>query len=332
MDITDLPTPPAAAAASSATSAGTGQSVLLLNPNAAGGRAARLRRPIEENLSAFAGHPMLFVSHEAKLARRIVDALPSGSRVVVVGGDGSVSQLLPSLVAGDHELGIVPLGSGNDTAHAMGVGRMGWREALAIALEAPATPVDLGEVRWTNARGFEQHSLFISSLCAGFDAAVAQHSLTLPRWLKGKPRYLGATLLELMALRQFALRSTIDGQAIHAGPVLLASTLNTRTYGAGMPIAPDASVDDGQLDLLLADGMGLGRVLALLPRMLAGRHLGQPGVLHQRFAQLGLQAAQPVPLAADGEFLGEAMSIEVRVRAGALRVARPLAVSAAPTA
>ncbi len=134
------------------------------------------------------------------------------------------------------------------------------------------------------------------------------------------------------SLRQFALRSTIDGQAIHAGPVLLASTLNTRTYGAGMPIAPDASVDDGQLDLLLADGMGLGRVLTLLPRMLAGRHLGQPGVLHQRFAQLGLQAAQPVPLAADGEFLDEAMSIEVRVRAGALRVARPPAASAAPIA
>lgn len=319
MDISDLPSSRSAASPSS----GSGQAVLLLNPNAAGGRAARLRRPIEENLSAFVGHPMLFVSHEATLARRIVDALPSGSRVVVVGGNGSVSQLLPSLVAGGHELGIVPLGSGNDTAHAMGVGRMGWREALATALEAPATPVDLGEVRWTNARSFEQHSLFISSLCAGFDAAVAQHALSLPRWLKGKPRYLGATLLELMALRQFDVRTEVDGQAIHAGPVLLASTLNTRTYGAGMPIAPDARVDDGRLDLLLADGMGLGRVLALLPRMLAGRHLGQPGVLHQRFAQLSLQAVEPVPLAADGEFLGEAVDIDVRVRAGALMVARP---------
>lgn len=320
MDTTDLPSPSTATASPAA--AGRAQTVLLLNPNAAGGRAARLRRPIEDCLASAPERPMLFVSHDAALARRIVDALPAGSRVIVVGGDGSVSQLLPSLVAGGHVLGVVPLGSGNDTAHALGVGRMGWRAALDHALQARPLPVDLGEVRWTNARGFEQHGLFISSLCAGFDAAVTQHALGLPRWLKGKPRYLGATLLELLALRQFDLRTVVDGRAVHAGPVLLASTLNTPTYGAGMPIAPGAQTDDGRLDLLLADGMGLARVLNLLPRMLAGRHLGQHGVLHQRFERLALKADAPVPLAADGEFLGEAVDIQVSVRPGALMAAR----------
>jgi YegS/Rv2252/BmrU family lipid kinase len=286
----------------------------VLNPDAGGGRAARLKRAIEDSLAGSAKRPMLFVSQDAALARRIVDALPSGGRVVIVGGDGSVSQLLPSLVAGGHELGVVPLGSGNDTAHALGVGRLNWRDALTHALQAKAAPVDLGEVCWTNARGFEQRSLFLSSLCTGFDAAVTQYALSLPRWLRGKPRYLGATLLELLALRQFDMRTVIDGRAIHAGPVLLASTLNTRTYGAGMPMAPGAEIDDGQLDLVLADSMGLARVLALLPRMLVGRHLGQPGVIYQRFAHLALKADTPVPLAADGEFLGHALDIEVRVR------------------
>ncbi len=316
MATTDLPSPVAAAPAPALT--GRAQTVVLLNPDAGGGRAARLKRAIEESLTASAERPMLFVSHDAALARRIVDALPSGGRVVIVGGDGSVSQLLPSLVAGGHALGVIPLGSGNDTAHALGVGRLGWRDALTHALQATPTPVDLGELCWTNARGFEQRSLFISSLCAGFDAAVNQHALGLPRWLKGKPRYLGATLLELLALRQFDMRTVIDGRAIHAGPVLLASTLNTRTYGAGMPMAPRAEIDDGQLDLLLADGMGLARVLTLLPRMLAGRHLGQPGVIHQRFAHLALKADTPVPLAADGEFLGYALDVKVRVRPKAL--------------
>lgn len=320
MDTTTLPSLPAAAAAPAL--AGRTQTVLLLNPHAAGGRAARLKRLIEDSLPYSAERPMLFVSHDASLARRIVDALPSGSRVIVIGGDGSVSQMLPSLVAGGHVLGVLPLGSGNDTAHALGVGRLGWRAALAHALQAEPTPVDLGEVRWKNARGFEQHGLFISSLCAGFDAAITQHALGLPRWLRGKPRYLGATLLELMALRQYDVRTVIDGRAVHAGPVLLASTLNTRTYGAGMPIAPTAAMDDGQLDLLLADGMGLSRVLNLLPRMLGGRHLGQVGVLHQRYAELGLKADVPVPLAADGEFLGEAVDIAVRVRPGALLAVR----------
>lgn len=327
MDTTDLPSPttprmPAAA--------GRAQTVLLLNPNAAGGRAARLKRPIEDSLSSLPERPMLFVSHEAALARRIIDALPSGSRVIIIGGDGSVSQMLPSLVAGGHVLGVVPMGSGNDTAHALGIGKLGWRAALAHALQVTPSPVDLGEVRWQNTRGFEQRALFISSLCAGFDAAVTQHALGLPRWLRGKPRYLGATLLELLALRQFNVRTVIDGCAVHAGPVLLASTLNTRSYGAGMPIAPTATIDDGQLDLLLADGMGWARVLNLLPRMLAGRHLGRPGVLHQRYATLGLKADLPVPVAADGEFLGEAIEIDVRVRPGALLAVR--AASPASTA
>lgn len=320
MDTTDLSSPVSAPPAQAMSA--RAQTVVLLNPNAAGGGAARLKRPLEDSLASAGERPMLFVSHDAALARRIVDALPSGSRVVIVGGDGSVSQLLPSLVAGDHVLGVVPLGSGNDTAQALGIGGMRWRDALAHALRAKPVPVDLGEVRWTNARGFEQHGLFISSLCAGFDAAVTRHALDLPRWLKGKPRYLGATLLELLALRQFDLSTIIDGRAVHAGPVLLASTLNTRTYGAGMPMAPGAAIDDGRLDLLLADGMGLARVLALLPRMLAGRHLGHAGVLHQRFAHLQLKTDTPVPLAADGEFLGDAVAIDVRVRPAALAVVR----------
>lgn len=304
---------------------GATRTVLLLNANAARGRAARLRRPIEDWLSVHHRRAMLFVSHEAGLARQIVDALPAGSRVIVVGGDGSVGQLLHSLHAGRHQLGLVPVGTGNDTAAALGVAGIGWRDALAHALHGEATAIDLGEARWTDARGTEQQALFISSLCTGFDAAVNRHASTLPRWLAGQPRYLAATLLELMALREFDLSTVVDGRAIHAGPVLLASTLNTRTYGGGMPIAPDARIDDGLLDLLLADGMGLPGVLRLLPRMLAGRHLGQPGVRHLRFRQLDLRSATPVPLAADGETLGEALTVRVMVKPGALAVVRMLA-------
>lgn len=299
-----------------------GKTVLLLNANAGGGRAARLKRPIEDWLSVHHPRTLLVVSDDPALARRIVDALPAGSRVIVVGGDGSVSQLLPSLQAGGHQLGLVPVGTGNDTAAALGLGRMDWRAALAHALETPATAIDLGEVCWSNARGFEQQALFISSLCAGFDAAVNQHAAGLPRWLSGKPRYLAATLLELLALRDFDLRTVVDGRAIHAGPVLLASALNSRTYGGGMPIAPPARITDGHLDLVLADRMDLTQVLGLLPRMLAGRHLGRPGVLHLPFSQLDIKAAAPVPVAADGEVLGEALEIRVRVRPGALAVVR----------
>ncbi len=326
MEHAELSSPARVARADTGT--GATRTVLLLNANADGGRAASLKRPIEDWLSVHHRRAMLFVSHQAALARQIVDALPAGSRVVVVGGDGSVGQLLPSLHAGRHQLGLVPVGTGNDTAAALGLAGTSWREALAHALHGDATAIDLGEARWTNARGHEQQALFISSLCTGFDAAVNRHASTLPRWLAGQPRYLAATLLELMALREFDLSTVVDGRAIHAGPVLLASTLNTRTYGGGMPIAPEARLDDGMLDLMLADGMGLAHVLRLLPRMLAGRHLGQPGVRHLRFRELDLRSATPVPLAADGETLGDALSVRITVKPGALAAVRKVAGAA----
>lgn len=296
------------------------QTVLLLNANAAGGRAARFKRPIEERIAKLPQRPMLFVSQESGTARRLVDALPSGSRVIIFGGDGSVSEMLPSLVAGGHTLGLVPVGSGNDSARAFGLDRMKWHEALDHALQAGPRMTDLGELSYTNARGFEQRRLFISSVNAGFDAAVVQHALSLPSWLTGMPRYTLATLAELSALRSFDLSVTLDGRAIHAGPVLLASALNTATYGGGMQIAPTAATDDGALDLMLASEMGLMRVLSLLPRMLVGRHLGEEGVVHQCFGKLEWTSTAPVPLAADGEYLGEAIRATVQVRPASLPV------------
>lgn len=318
MDPTDLPS----SFPDTASRARSGRTVLLLNTNAGGGRAAQLKRPIERWLASEGERAMLFVSDSAKLSTQIIDALPNSSRVIVLGGDGSLGQLLPALHAGAHTAGLVPVGTGNDAAAGLGLAKLRWRDALAHALRSPASPIDLGEVRWTNARGFEQRALFASSLCSGFDAAVNRQAAVLPRWLFGKPRYLAATLLELLALPRYDLQVLADGLAVHAGPTLLASALNTRTYGGGMPIAPAAQPDDGQLDLILAEGMGLTRVLGLLPRMLAGRHLGQPGVLHRHCTRIELKANAPIPLAADGEVLGEAVEVRVTVLPSALQFIR----------
>ena len=298
------------------------KTVLLLNANAAGGSAAAYKRQIEEHTAKLPRRPMLFVSREAQLAIRLVDALPAGSRVIVFGGDGTVNQLLPSLLAGGHTLGLVAVGNSNDTARALGVDRMKWPLALDHALQAAPEDIDLGEITYTNARGFSQTKLFVSSFCAGFDAATIQQTQSLPNWLGGMPRYMLATLVMLATLDSFDLRISIDGKAVHAGPVLLASALNTATYGGGVQIAPSALIDDGALDLLIAERMGLMRVLSLLPRMLVGRHLGEPGVIHQCFGELNIKAQQPVPMAADGEYLGEAIEASLRIRPAQLPVLR----------
>ena len=297
--------------------------LILLNPNASGGRARKLKRAIDANIALVQPRPMFFMTEDTRSARRLVDALPAGSRVIIAGGDGSVQQLLPSLIVGGHTLGLVPIGSGNDTARALGVAGRNWRKALDIALHAPASMMDIGEVSYRAAVGRgERRSTFISSLAVGFDASVTARAAAVPRWLTGLPRYLLATLAELAALRSFSVRIQTDGQARHEGEVLLASSLNTRTYGAGMPIAPPAKDDDGQLDLMLAEGMNLTRVLKLLPAMLLGRHLGRDGVSHLRFRELEAYANGPLPIAADGEYLGEVLELRIIVRKALLPVVR----------
>ena len=290
-------------------------SLVLLNRRAGGGKAAALEVPLRQWLAD--ERPLASFAAPASIAeaQALVAAWPAGTRVVVVGGDGTLHRLLPALLSRQHELAVVPAGSGDDTARALGVHGLPWPEALRHALDAPASPMDLGEVR--TAHGARP---FISSLAAGFDAAVALRALSGPAALSGLTRYLWATLCELAALKQQRLNIAVDGGDWYRGPALFASTLNTPSYGSGMPAMPGARVTDGRLDLLLAMRLGRLDALAMLPRLLAGRHLGHPQVATTAFKSLRIVSAVPLPLAADGEALEAAAEVEVEVRPGALRV------------
>lgn len=287
----------------------------LLNPQAAGGRGAALAPVMEAALRA-AGGPPLCCPPTVEAAVAEIAALPPGSRVLVAGGDGTLQRLLPALLAGGHELALLPCGTGNDLARALGLRRGGWRDALAEALHAPAMPIDLGQVRVDDG----PPRPFASSLCAGFDAAVGARAMQAPRWLRGMPRYLLATVQTLASLRAYPVRLQIDGVPGPCGPCLFVSSLNTPTYASGMPVAPGARVDDAQLCLVRTAALGrLGTLLAL-PLLLSGWHLHHPRIRLQAFRQLRMDADVPLPLALDGEPVPSGRAIEVSVQPAAVRV------------
>jgi diacylglycerol kinase family enzyme len=291
--------------------------LVLINPSAAGGRAGVLAPQVRAWLRSQAVPVPLIESKCVAQALATLDGLPPASRVVLVGGDGSVHRMLPMLLARGHTLGLVPMGSGNDCARALRLHRLSWREALAWALSGPARRIDTGELR---VAGASDSIPFVSSLAAGFDAAVARRATAAPRWLRGMPRYLAATLAELSTLRHCTVRVTADGRAVHAGPAIFASTLNTSTYGAGMPAVPLARTDDARLDLLVAGAFGRLGALGMLPLLATGRHLRHPRVTTLRFAHLQLESDRPLSLAADGEPLAPADRFEVQVRPASLSV------------
>lgn len=289
--------------------------IVVVNPRAAGGRAGRLSGRIGDWLAGHAPGTAVLVADLGEARARLFRLAP-GSRVVLVGGDGTVHRMLPVLLERRLELGLLPVGTGNDFARALGVRGLGLERALALALRAPAVPCDAGELH-TSAGSVQ----FASSLSAGFDAAVARRAAGVPGWFGGMPRYLIATMAELACLRPARIRVSADGRVLHDGDALFATCLNTSTYGSGMPIAPDARIGDGALDLVVAGRFGRSGALAMLPRLLLGRHLGHPEVRTARVAELRIDADSPIPIAADGEPLGESASLTVRVLPGALRVA-----------
>ena len=304
-----------------------GQTVVLLNPHAAGGKAAALAEPLQQWLAQHNQQIVLEIPDSVTQARGLIDALPQASRVVVVGGDGTLNQLLPSLLSGSHTMALVPFGSGNDTARALGLYGLPWQQALTHGLAGMASRIDIGLTEFeVDSNGhtngdIEMRSVpFISSLTTGFDSSVGLRAINGPKWLRGLPRYLLATVRELVNFRTWHMAVRVDGIAVHSGNALFASTLNTRTFGAGMPAVPHARLDDGQLNLLLAGDISLGQTLLLLPRLLAGKHLSHPKVLTQPFRTMQINAVKPVPVAADGEYLGLSRQITVRVQAAQLAV------------
>ncbi len=302
----------------------------LLNPHAAGGRGAALREPLARALQAHPEVPLI-VPGDAADARASLMRLAPGSRVIVAGGDGTVHQLLPALHARQLELALLPCGTGNDLAKALGLRHLHWRAALRHGLSAPAARMDLGRVQIE-----QREHLFMSSLTAGFDAAVGARAHAAPGWLRGMPRYLWATLAEIRHLRLYDVQIRADDHLLHEGQVLFASSLNTASYASGMPVAPGARIDDGLLELVRAGRFGRLGALAAMPLLLTGQHLRHPKIALQRFAQLNIRSATPIPLALDGEPIADASEFSVRVLPLALAVVasldrcRPQAADASP--
>ena len=293
--------------------------IILINPHAAGGRARQLIHSIQvwcHGLPATHKQPQVVAPESIKTARYILAALPPKSRVIIVGGDGTLNQMLPTLLKGQHVVGLVPYGSGNDCARAWGLHRLSWQKALTHALQASPQAIDLGCVELNN----NSAHYFHSSLAVGFDASVGNRALAGPKFLRGLPRYLLATLRELVHLKNWPLRIEANGQVVYQNASLLASAFNTPTYGAGMPAVPHASIEDGQLNLLVGGTFNRLQTLLMLPRLLMGRHLGHPRIQSVPFTNASLQSSDPVPVAIDGEPLGDTTHLKIKCLPNALEV------------
>ena len=247
-------------------------------------------------------------------AKEIASGLPDGTLVVAVGGDGTVHEVAAACVESDRVVGVLPAGSGNDYAKALGIGTDLGR-ALEVVAGGRVRSVDTGEVNGVR---------FNNGLGIGFDAEVAAGVAEAPRLLGGFGAYLWSVGRLLWDMRCHEARLKLGGgEEIPARTILVAVALGT-TYGARFKLAPESSLDDGAFDVVWSEEVSRAKVLRLIPAVLRGTHLSHPKIHFARTAEIEVYLAEPTPAHVDGEMLPPTRNFRARVLPRSLRVLTPL--------
>ncbi|MEU7890695.1 YegS/Rv2252/BmrU family lipid kinase [Microbispora bryophytorum] len=289
--------------------------VVLVNPTARGGRTLRLLDPVLRRLRT-GGRPVSVVvgTSAADALGRARDAVAAGpAALVAFGGDGLVHLAVQAVAGTAVPLGILPAGTGNDIAAALGIPR---GDPLAAA-----DIVTAGDCRVIDAARLGTGEWFAGVLACGFDSRVNERANAMT-WPPGMAKYLVALARELRSFTPIPFRITLDGEAVEREAMLVA-VANTRSYGAGMRVCPQARPDDGLLDVLVVGALSTGGFLRIFPRVYRGSHTRHPAVTLRRARRVEIEAlAGDVVAYADGERAGPT-PLTCAVEPGAVRVLAP---------
>lgn len=248
--------------------------------------------------------------HAAKLA---TEAAVAGRDLVAAGGDGTVGLLAG--IAADHgcRLGIVPTGSGNDFATAVGYQRRRPLDAVDTIADGRDVTVDLGVV---NGRSYT------CVTCSGFDAEANRWANSVTK-LSGTALYVAAVMRTLAVYRPCPFRVTVDG-TVHETPAWMVAVGNSTSYAGGMHIVPNARMDDGLLDVCVIGDLSRVQILRHFPKVFRGAHLSVPGIATFRGARVTVEALgrSDMEVWADGERVGP-LPATMEPRPAALRVRVP---------
>ena len=278
--------------------------LLVVNSKAGKGRASKLAGKFEVLLKSN-NLPYEIINkatYEETLSEyRLSIASGKFEKVVAIGGDGLVNLCLQEVAEQNIGLSVIPAGTGNDFARAVGSHKKSVNEIFNVVRSQDPTTIDLGLV--TGAFG---KRWYVQVLSTGFDALVNNLANRI-NWPRGQMKYTLATLLTLARFKPIPYELIIDGKQFKQDFMLL-SVANGETYGGGMRICPDASNSDGIFDILLVHPVSKIVLLSIFPKVFTGKHVPHPkiDIIRGKKVQLSADASA----FADGEFVSK-LPIEI---------------------
>lgn len=230
--------------------------------------------------------------HATELARQLAEA--GEPRIAIMGGDGTIGEVVDGIVGSDVEIGVISTGTGNDVARSLGLPLNDLERGLEIAFEGSPRLVDVGRER-------DRH--FISVLGLVFPAVVAAQANSITR-LHGSVAFFVAVYRALYRLRAVPLEIELDDQTLQlkSAAVLIQNTPYT---GGGMRMAPEAKIDDGLLDVVVVSDIGKLDLMVSFPRAYSGRHLQHRRFALYRSSRVSVRSPESLPKMFDGDICGE---------------------------
>jgi diacylglycerol kinase (ATP) len=315
--------------------------LIIINHSAA--RARRLWPTIKHQLDA-AG--IEYQAYETKAAGDATiqtrAALKSGAEsIAVIGGDGTLSvvaagffefnddlDMLPAAINPSATLAVLPAGTGDDFARGLYGRRAPLEESMETFLSyARGEDTSIArriDVLYGRCNNYEKPFICLNASTMGIGGETAGRVAAqgkLMRNFSGEFRFVFAAVGALVAWRERRVIVTVDGRTVADGPMNLVAVANALYAGGGMMLSPDASIDDGKLDVIAASGLSRANVVTELSRVHTGGHVNNPKVTITqgtivRIETLLLQDA--MPLEADGNVRG-VTPVQFQVLPGALR-------------
>jgi len=278
--------------------------LLVVNSKAGKGRASKLANQFEELLNSN-NLPYEIIkesSYEDTVTKyRLSIASGKFNKVIAIGGDGLVNLCLQEIAERNIGLAVVPAGTGNDFARAVGSHKKNVDTIFNFIASQDPTSIDLGLVTGDFGRRW-----YVQVLSTGFDALVNNLANRIT-WPRGQIKYTLATILTLARFNPISYELIIDDKTVKQNLMLL-SVANGETYGGGMRICPDASNSDGIFDILLVHPVSKIVLLTIFPKVFAGKHVPHPKIEIIRAKNIKLSANASA--FADGEFVSK-LPIEI---------------------
>ena len=269
--------------------------LLLANPTSGGGKGkqikAKVTRILREKEIQFLDISGSSYESAAVSLESALELHPEAESLILVGGDGLVHLAIQKLASTSVPVLLVPAGTGNDLARALGLDLSQPENSLEFLQGKSPSSIDLG---------ISNGEYFAQILSTGFDSVVNERANRM-RWIRGRLKYNLAILLELPIFRPRRYRFQIDGEIFDIYAMLIAIA-NGQSYGGGMKVCPDAEIDDGVFDIMILEPVSKFEFLRVFPKVFKGQHITHPKVRMLQGKRIKVEAKAVAY--SDGERMG----------------------------